>query len=71
MSAIVPTFRLRGRVAALSRDRGPCDPDLVDAKAQLAVQNIINFVTRTLAKAPPLSDEQRQQLISLFEVGTK
>jgi hypothetical protein len=40
-------------------------------RAQLAVQNIINFVTKTLEKAPPISAEQRQLITAVFEVGAK
>ena len=36
---------VRARVAGLSRDRAADDPDLLDARADLAAQNIINFVT--------------------------
>ena len=71
MSAAIPTYHLRARVAGLTRDRSAKDPELLDARAQLAVQNIINFVTRTLEKAPPISAEQRQRITALFEAGEK
>ena len=58
-------------IAGLSRDRAAKDPELLDARAQLAVQNIINFVTKTLEKAPPISAEQRQRITALFEAGAK
>jgi hypothetical protein len=47
MSVAIPTYHLRARIAGLSRDRAAKDPELLDARAQLAVQNIINFVTKT------------------------
>jgi len=71
MSAVVPTYHLRARIAGLSRDRAADDPDLLDARTQLAAQNIINYVTKTLAKAPAISDEQRQRITALFEAGAK
>ena len=67
MSAVTSTFYLRARVAGLSRDRAADDPDLLDARADLAAQNIINFVTNALAKAPPLNDEQRQRITALLD----
>ena len=69
MSAVIPTYHLRARIAGLSRDRAAKDPELLDARAQLAVQNIINFVNKTLEKAPPISAEQRQRITALFEAG--
>lgn len=71
MSAVIPTYHLRARIAGLSRDRAAKDPELLDARAQLAVQNIINFVNKTLEKAPPISAEQRQRITALFEAGEK
>jgi hypothetical protein len=71
MSVAIPTYQLRARIAGLSRDRAAKDPELLDARAQLAVQNIINFVTKILEKAPPISAEQRQRITALFEAGAK
>lgn len=71
MSAVLSTYYLRARIAGLSRDRAADDPDLLNAKAQLAAQNIVNYVTKTLANAPALSSEQRQRITALFEAGAK
>jgi hypothetical protein len=38
MSVAIPTYHLRARIAGLSRDRAAKDPELLDARAQLAVQ---------------------------------
>lgn len=59
-------FHHRARVAALSRSRPPNDPDYVAAQSELAATNIEDYITRTLAAAPPLSDEQRTRLAELL-----
>jgi hypothetical protein len=60
------TAHHRARVGALSRDRQPNDPEFLAAKRDLAAANIENYVTRVLAAAPPLTDEQRCRLAELL-----
>lgn len=59
-------FHHRARVAALSRSRPPSDPDYVAAQRELAATNIEDYITRTLASAPPLTDEQKTKLVELL-----
>lgn len=59
----------RGRVAALSRSRRPDDPELIDARRQLAAANIASYVERAVAKAPPLTAEQRDRIAILLRNG--
>lgn len=54
------------RVAALSRSRPHDDAELVDARRELAEANIAAYVEKTLAQAPPLTDEQRARLAELL-----
>lgn len=56
----------RGRVAALSRSRTADDPELIDARRQLAAERIADCVRRTLATAPPLTPEQRERIARLL-----
>lgn len=60
----------RAKVAALSRGvRAGERPrkDLEAARRELAAANIEAYVTRTLADAPPLTDEQRTRLAELLK----
>jgi hypothetical protein len=63
------TAHYRARVAALSRDRLPDDPDLVSARQNLAVLKIEDHVRRVIAQAPPLTDEQRERIADLLRAG--
>lgn len=56
----------RARIAALSRDRQADDPDLVGARRDLRATRLEDHVTRVLAEAPPLSDEQRERIATLL-----
>ncbi len=67
----------RARVAALSRDRAPDDPELVAARqaladarraeaADLRAQRLAKAIRETVNAAPPLSIEQRRELASLL-----
>lgn len=69
MSTAVPTFSLRAKIGGLTRDRAADDPELLDAKRDLAELNIRNYIAKVLSKAPPLSDEQRARIAGLFQVG--
>jgi hypothetical protein len=57
----------RAVVGALSRDRAPDDPALLDAKRSLAAANISAYITRVLDAAPTLTREQVDSLHVLLE----
>ena len=65
----------RARVAALSRDRAPDDPELVAARQALAdarrdpdlrTERLAKAIRETVDAAPPLTDEQRRELAALL-----
>lgn len=56
----------RARVAALSRDRKPNDPELIDARQSLKAARLEDHVARAIADAPPLTDEQRGRIAALL-----
>ncbi len=59
----------RARVAALTRHRGPDDPEVIDARRVLAEKRIRDFVEDQLRKAPPLTADQLADLAQLFTPG--
>ena len=59
----------RARVAALSRDRAPDDPDLQDARRDLRASMLAAHVAKVVAQAPPLTAEQRDRLAILLRGG--
>jgi hypothetical protein len=63
------TAHYRAKVAAFSRDRLPDDPDLVDARQNLAALKIEDHVRRVISEAPPLTDEQRERIAALLRAG--
>jgi hypothetical protein len=69
MAVSPATAHHRGRVAALSRDRAPNDPELVDARRSLRAECLAEHVSRVIAEAPPLSDEQLSRIAALLRVG--
>lgn len=62
----MPATRERARLAALTRHRPPSDPAIVDAGRDLAAANLAGYISRIVAAAPPLSDEQRDRLALLL-----
>ena len=56
----------RARVAALSRSRTTNDPDLIAAKQRLKAAGLYEYVQRTIASAPPLSDAQKSRVAALL-----
>lgn len=56
----------RARVAGLSRDRHPSDPDLLEARANLKAARLEDYVARVIASAPPLTNEQRERIAALL-----
>ena len=59
----------RARIAALSRDRDPNDPELVDARRSLRAETLAEHVSRVIAEAPPLSDDQLSRVAALLRTG--
>lgn len=57
---------LRARIAGLSRDREPDDPELVNARIQFAESKLVAVIADTLEKSPPLTDEGRDRIIALL-----
>jgi len=56
----------RGKLGATAR-RFPNDPDrLAEARRDLAAAKLQDYIERTLADAPPLSDAQRERLAVLL-----
>lgn len=60
----------RARVAVLSRDRQPDDPELLDERRTLRAIKLEESIRRALACEPPLSDTQRRRLARLIAGGT-
>lgn len=60
----------RARIAALSRDREPDDPDILLARRDKASADIEAYVGRVLAAAPPLTDAQKERIAALLRVGS-
>jgi hypothetical protein len=56
----------RARVASLTRSRRPDDPDLIDARRDLAAERLADHVRRVVDTAPPLTDEQRNRIAALL-----
>lgn len=63
MSVLTPK---RARVAALHRHRSPDDPELIEARVQLAAARAEQRIRELLDFAPPLSDETRSRLADLL-----
>jgi hypothetical protein len=59
----------RARVASLSRSREPDDPELVDARRNLRVERLADYIRRTVDAAPPLTTEQRDRLAAILRGG--
>jgi hypothetical protein len=64
----------RGRVAAHKRHHGPDSPQAIAAADELATalsetypERFLAYIERTLAKAPPLTGEQRARLRELLK----
>jgi hypothetical protein len=60
----------RARIAGLSRDRAPDDPELVGARRDLAACLLEGRVRDAMTGDHPLSSEQRAQLATLLMTPT-
>lgn len=59
----------RAKVAALSRDRRPDDPELLEARCNLRAAILHRQVVRALTDYPPLTVSDRQDLAELLLTG--
>jgi hypothetical protein len=59
----------RARIGALSRDRKPDDPELVEARQSLAAAKLTEHVEKVLAGWPKLTDEQLDKVAALLRAG--
>lgn len=67
MAPMSPARRsARARKAKLSQLYPPNHPKIVEADRTLAALRLEDYITRTLAAAPPLTDEQRVKLAELL-----
>ena len=56
----------RAKVASLSRDRKPDDPELIAARRDLAVARVEARVAQAVADAPPLPEDVQRRLVELI-----
>lgn len=56
----------RARIASLTRSRAVDDPELVDARRNLAAEKLAEHVRRVVDAAPPLTPEQRDRIAALL-----
>lgn len=59
-----------GRLARLSKDRGPDDPAVVELRQQVAEIKAERIIRDVVAAAPPLSAETRQRLAEILAPTT-
>ncbi len=65
--AISPAVaKRRARVARKSQDHPPDGAELLDLKRDLKAELVAEYIAKTLAEAPPLTDEQRTRLAELL-----
>jgi hypothetical protein len=57
-------FTRRARLAALTRHRGAEAPEVVALRGEVQVAALVRYVRRVLDQAPPLTPEQRRQLVA-------
>lgn len=58
--------RERAKVAALTRSRDDDDPELQDARRNLRMARLADYIRKTVDAAPPLTEEQRDRLAVLL-----
>lgn len=70
----VPRSRAAGtatrRVSALKRHRAPDDPAIGAAERDLRALNLADHARRVAAELPPLTKEQRDEIISIIAGAT-
>ena len=62
----------RARIAGMSPrpNRSSDDPELVEARRNLRALRLEEHVTKVLAGAPPLTDEQRERIAALLRAAS-
>jgi hypothetical protein len=50
-------------------ERPPNDPELIEARRNLAAVNLEERIARAIAAAPPLTDDQRNRISALLRTG--
>ncbi|MGO9382398.1 MAG: hypothetical protein ACLP4W_09945 [Mycobacterium sp.] len=65
------TTHHRARIAALSRDRDPDDPELVEARRSLRASRLEEHVAKVVDGWPPLTDEQLDNVAALLRAGSR
>lgn len=64
--AAIKWTHYRAQVAALSRDRAPDDPELIEARRNLRAVRLADHVEKALADDPPLTTDQRLSIARLL-----
>jgi hypothetical protein len=63
-------LKARSRLATKSRSAVSASPDEIeDARRDLAVAKIADYVERVVSGAPPLTDLQRDRIAALLRAG--
>lgn len=68
-STTSPILSARGQVASLTAKCKPGDPKLIEARQKLTTLVLRQYVEKTLASAPPLTEAQRESIIALLRNG--
>jgi hypothetical protein len=69
MASSSATAHHRARIAALSRDRAPDDPEIVEARRSLRAQRLQEHVKKVIDGWPKLTDAQLDDVAALLRVG--
>ena len=65
-----PLSVLQARYAALTRDRDPSDPVLIEARREFAFAKLSGHVAEIVARFPPLTEEQCQKVAGMLKAGS-
>jgi hypothetical protein len=59
----------RSRIAALSRDREPDDPEIIEARRALRAQRISDYLDKALDGWPELTEKQLDDIAALLRLA--
>jgi hypothetical protein len=59
----------RARIAALSRDRKPDDPELIAARRDFAYERLFDHINKVVDSAPPASPDQLARIAAVLKAG--
>ncbi|MEB4208769.1 hypothetical protein [Mycobacterium sp. 94-17] len=59
----------RAEVGALSRSRPDNDPELVEARLNLRVENLAKQVKKAVEASPPFTEEQIDRIAAILRSG--